>query len=430
MAMAPEVEQDERVVGPVRPAPRGGCARRARACGPAGPGRRSRCAGRPGRSSAPGCRPAAGPAGSARGRGRSSGRPARSGKSRMWSTTVSPPLPSAPGSQAQRTDVGRPRRPARRPSSSARELLPLGRARSRRRRRARRRNRRWRAPAPRSAPRRSRRPRRSRTPSPRTRGRSRGCGRRCRCRPPRSRRRSPRTDSRQCGRFSSSSRTIMVRLTRARAAATARDAGIADAGLRVSATPRSASASPAGSGAHGLNATRRPDGPVVPPLGGEPPRVLLEQAPRRRSRCRRTSGCRSGGRTGHGPRPARTRPAAPARPGRRRRRTPGRTARPARRRPRYTARFISRQNPESLARGEPLAAVLVAPPPGERVHRVEVAIGHVLDQLRRRGVIRHRPDQADRRLGRRPADPSRRSVPSPHLPVLSTPSPRRPGSAR
>ena len=39
--------------------------------------------------------------------------------------------------------------------------------------------------------------------------------------------------------------------------------------------------------------------------------------------------------------------------------------------------------------------MLVAPPPGEGVHPVEVAIGHILDQLRRRGVIRHRPDQAD-----------------------------------
>ena len=50
-----------------------------------------------------------------------------------------------------------------------------------------------------------------------------------------------------------------------------------------------------------------------------------------------------------------------------------------------------------LARGEPLPAVLVAPAPGEGVHRVEVAIGDVGDELRRRGVVGHRPDQADRR---------------------------------
>ena len=61
----------------------------------------------------------------------------------------------------------------------------------------------------------------------------------------------------------------------------------------------------------------------------------------------------------------------------------------------YTARFISRQNPDSFGRGEPLAPMLVAPPPGERVHLVQVAIRHILDQLRRRGVVRHRPDQAD-----------------------------------
>ena len=92
------------------------------------------------------------------------------------------------------------------------QLLPLA-ARPRRRHRARRRNRRSPAPALRSAPRRSRRPRRNRTPAPRTSGRSRPCGPCCRYRRRRSRRRVPATDSKQCGRLFSSSRTIMVRLT-------------------------------------------------------------------------------------------------------------------------------------------------------------------------------------------------------------------------
>ena len=64
-----------------------------------------------------------------------------------------------------------------------------------------------------------------------------------------------------------------------------------------------------------------------------------------------------------------------------------------------------------LAGGEPLAAVLLAPPAREGVHLVQVAIGDVLDQLGRRGVVAHRPDQADPRTaspcaGRGSPDPA------------------------
>ena len=60
--------------------------------------------------------------------------------------------------------------------------------------------------------------------------------------------------------------------------------------------------------------------------------------------------------------------------------------------------------PRQLGHGEPLPAVLVAPAAGEGVHRVQVAVGHGLDELRRRGVIRHRPDQADDTSASRSSD--------------------------
>ncbi len=99
-------------------------------------------------------------------------------------------------------------------------------------------------------------------------------------------------------------------------------------------------------------------------------------APRHRCRCRRTSGCRSGGRTGR----CATASSNPARRARTARSSSSKSPRPNRSSSppmaSYTARFISTQNPDSLGTVNHLPAVLVAPPPGERVHLVQVAIWH------------------------------------------------------
>src|SRR5256885_2356338 len=52
---------------------------------------------------------------------------------------------------------------------------------------------------------------------------------------------------------------------------------------------------------------------------------------------------------------------------------------------------------DSLLRDDPApSAVLVAQPPREGMHLIHVLVRHALDQLRRRRIIRHRPDEADR----------------------------------
>ena len=99
------------------------------------------------------------------------------------------------------------------PSRQAAHSLPAQAAGSRHRHPARTRSRRSRVRARRSAQHRSHRSTRTRKPSLRARGQSRECGRRCLCRRPRSHRRIRATDSRQCGRFLSSSRAVVVKLT-------------------------------------------------------------------------------------------------------------------------------------------------------------------------------------------------------------------------
>ncbi len=51
--------------------------------------------------------------------------------------------------------------------------------------------------------------------------------------------------------------------------------------------------------------------------------------------------------------------------------------------------------PGELTRREPLSPMLLAPSPRKRVHLFQVRIRHVLHQLRRRGIVRHRPDHAN-----------------------------------
>ncbi len=51
-----------------------------------------------------------------------------------------------------------------------------------------------------------------------------------------------------------------------------------------------------------------------------------------------------------------------------------------------------------LGRSHPFAPVLIAPPPREAFHVGEVAVRHVLNQLRGRRIVRHRTNQSDFRL--------------------------------
>ena len=51
--------------------------------------------------------------------------------------------------------------------------------------------------------------------------------------------------------------------------------------------------------------------------------------------------------------------------------------------------------PRKLGHGKPLLATFVAPLLCEPVHLVDIAIRHILDKLRRRHEVGHRPDKAD-----------------------------------
>jgi len=57
--------------------------------------------------------------------------------------------------------------------------------------------------------------------------------------------------------------------------------------------------------------------------------------------------------------------------------------------------FHEQAKPRQLGHGKPLPTALLAPSPRKHVHLIQIAISHALDQLRRRRIIAHRPNQAD-----------------------------------
>jgi hypothetical protein len=62
--------------------------------------------------------------------------------------------------------------------------------------------------------------------------------------------------------------------------------------------------------------------------------------------------------------------------------------------------FHQQTKPRQLVGCEPFPTMLIVPLPGKPVHGPEIAIRHALDQLRRRGVIRHGTNETDRALSR------------------------------
>jgi zinc-finger binding domain of transposase IS66 len=59
--------------------------------------------------------------------------------------------------------------------------------------------------------------------------------------------------------------------------------------------------------------------------------------------------------------------------------------------------FHEQTKPGEFRHRVPLPQMLIAPPPCKPAHFIQIPIGHILNQLRRRGIIRHRPNQPDPR---------------------------------
>jgi hypothetical protein len=53
--------------------------------------------------------------------------------------------------------------------------------------------------------------------------------------------------------------------------------------------------------------------------------------------------------------------------------------------------------PRQFGHGKPLPAMLIAPTPSKVMHIPDITVWHPFNQLRRRGIVRHRPNQPDRR---------------------------------
>jgi hypothetical protein len=64
--------------------------------------------------------------------------------------------------------------------------------------------------------------------------------------------------------------------------------------------------------------------------------------------------------------------------------------------------FHEQAKARQLGHGEPLPAMLIAPPASKRMHVLDITIRHALDQLRRRRIIGHGTNEADGAFSSRP----------------------------